>query len=141
MTAGQQLRYRRMRIEIESPDLETLLADPGSGVPWTFYLPPEEDEDAADEMESEAAAVVDQLVIRAARAARSPRPDEIVARGDLNARRISRILDNLVNNALKYSNHDKYLGVKLYRDNSAVKLEVADHGIGIARRDQSKIFE
>jgi len=54
---------------------------------------------------------------------------------------IARALVNLVNNALKYSNHDKYLGVKLYRDNSAVKLEVADHGIGIARRDQSKIFE
>jgi len=54
---------------------------------------------------------------------------------------IARALVNLVNNALKYSSDEKYLGVKLYRDNSAVKLEVADHGIGIARRDQSKIFE
>ena len=34
-----------------------------------------------------------------------------------------------------------FLGVKLYRDNGSVKLEVADHGIGIARRDQAKIFE
>ena len=54
---------------------------------------------------------------------------------------IARALVNLVNNALKYSNDDKYLGVKLYRDNGSVKLEVADHGIGIARRDQGKIFE
>jgi signal transduction histidine kinase len=54
---------------------------------------------------------------------------------------IARALVNLVNNALKYSKDDKYLGVKLYRDNGAVKLEVADHGIGIARRDQTKIFE
>src|SRR3989440_5985448 len=54
---------------------------------------------------------------------------------------IARALVNLVNNALKYSQDEKYLGVKLYRDNGAVKLEVADHGIGIARRDQSKIFE
>ncbi|HYW72114.1 MAG TPA: HAMP domain-containing sensor histidine kinase [Pyrinomonadaceae bacterium] len=54
---------------------------------------------------------------------------------------IARALVNLVNNALKYSKDDKYLGVKLYRDNGAVKLEVADHGIGIARRDQVKIFE
>jgi signal transduction histidine kinase len=54
---------------------------------------------------------------------------------------IARALVNLVNNALKYSNDDKYLGVKLYRDNGSVKLEVADHGIGIARRDQAKIFE
>jgi signal transduction histidine kinase len=54
---------------------------------------------------------------------------------------IARALVNLVNNALKYSKDDKYLGVKLYRDNGSVKLEVVDHGIGIARRDQGKIFE
>ncbi|HXM34447.1 MAG TPA: HAMP domain-containing sensor histidine kinase, partial [Pyrinomonadaceae bacterium] len=54
---------------------------------------------------------------------------------------IARALVNLVNNALKYSSDEKFLGVKLYRDNGVVKLEVADHGIGIARRDQSKIFE
>jgi signal transduction histidine kinase len=54
---------------------------------------------------------------------------------------IARALVNLVNNALKYSAQEKFLGVKLYRDNSLVKLEVADRGIGISRRDQSKIFE
>ena len=54
---------------------------------------------------------------------------------------IARALVNLVNNALKYSSDEKFLGVKLYRDQSVVKLEVADHGIGITRRDQSKIFE
>lgn len=54
---------------------------------------------------------------------------------------IARALVNLVNNALKYSAEEKFLGVKLYRDSDMVKLEVADRGIGIARRDQSKIFE
>jgi signal transduction histidine kinase len=54
---------------------------------------------------------------------------------------IARALVNLVNNALKYSCEEKFLGVKLYRDQSVLKLEVADHGIGISRRDQSKIFE
>lgn len=54
---------------------------------------------------------------------------------------IARALVNLVNNALKYSQDHKYISVKLYRDNGSVKLEVADHGIGIARRDQAKIFE
>ena len=54
---------------------------------------------------------------------------------------IARALVNLVNNALKYSSDEKFLGVKLYRDNGVVKLEVADKGIGIARRDQAKIFE
>lgn len=54
---------------------------------------------------------------------------------------IARALVNLVNNALKYSAEDKFVRVKLYRENGSVKLEVADHGIGISRRDQPKIFE
>lgn len=54
---------------------------------------------------------------------------------------IARALVNLVNNALKYSDEEKFLGVKLYGTNGSVKLEVADHGIGITRREQSKIFE
>ena len=54
---------------------------------------------------------------------------------------IARSLVNLVNNALKYSDHEKFIGVKLYRTDSVLKLEVADRGIGIARTEQSKIFE
>jgi len=66
-------------------------------------------------------------------------PDLPIVRVDREA--IARALVNLVNNALKYSTNEKYLGVKLYRENGVVKLEVADRGIGIARRDQPKIFE
>ena len=54
---------------------------------------------------------------------------------------IARSLVNLVNNALKYSDREKFIGVKLYRTDRVLKLEVADHGIGIARSEQSKIFE
>ena len=54
---------------------------------------------------------------------------------------IARSLVNLVNNALKYSDREKFIGVKLYCADSVLKLEVADHGIGIARSEQSKIFE
>jgi signal transduction histidine kinase len=54
---------------------------------------------------------------------------------------MARALLNLVNNALKYSPEEKFLGVKLYRENGIVKLEVEDHGIGITRREQTKIFE
>jgi signal transduction histidine kinase len=54
---------------------------------------------------------------------------------------IARALVNLVNNALKYSGEEKFLGVNLYRINGILKLEVVDHGIGIPRREQSKIFE
>jgi signal transduction histidine kinase len=54
---------------------------------------------------------------------------------------IARSLVNLVNNALKYSDTEKFLGVKLYRADGVLKLEVVDRGIGIARNEQSKIFE
>ncbi len=54
---------------------------------------------------------------------------------------IARALVNLINNALKYSASEKFLGVKLYRESGVLKLEVADRGIGITRREQSKIFE
>ena len=54
---------------------------------------------------------------------------------------IARSLLNLVNNAIKYSSDDRYLAVSLRRSNGSVKLEVADHGIGIPRHEQAKIFE
>jgi signal transduction histidine kinase len=54
---------------------------------------------------------------------------------------IARSLLNLINNALKYSQKEKFLGVNLYRANGDVRLEVEDHGIGISRGEQSKIFE
>jgi signal transduction histidine kinase len=59
----------------------------------------------------------------------------------LDREAIARALLNLVNNALKYSSEQKFLKVNLYRANGSVKLEVIDRGIGIERRDQSKIFE
>jgi signal transduction histidine kinase len=54
---------------------------------------------------------------------------------------IARSLVNLVNNALKYSADEKFIGVRLYRADGILKLEVVDRGIGIARSEQSKIFE
>lgn len=54
---------------------------------------------------------------------------------------IARSLLNLVNNALKYSADDKYVAVNLYRESDSVKLNVIDHGIGIPRTEQHKIFD
>jgi len=66
-------------------------------------------------------------------------PDIPKVRVDREA--IARALVNLVNNALKYSDHEKFLSVKLYREQSVLKLEVMDRGIGIERDEQSRIFE
>ncbi|WP_353063904.1 HAMP domain-containing sensor histidine kinase [Tunturibacter psychrotolerans] len=59
----------------------------------------------------------------------------------LDREAIARSLLNLVNNAVKYSATEKYLGVNLYRHNGDVNLEVVDHGIGIPAKEQPKIFE
>ena len=66
-------------------------------------------------------------------------PDIPPVRVDREA--IARSLVNLVTNAVKYSDRDKYIGVRLYRADGVVRLEVADRGIGIARSEQAKIFE
>ena len=54
---------------------------------------------------------------------------------------IARSLLNLVNNAVKYSSNEKYLGIRLYRHSNGVNLEVVDHGIGIPAKEHLKIFE
>ena len=67
--------------------------------------------------------------------------DTTIPKVKVDREAIARALVNLVNNALKYSANEKFLGVRLYRSSSQVKLEVIDRGIGITRREQSKIFE
>ncbi len=67
--------------------------------------------------------------------------DEKVPALRVDRESIARSLLNLVNNALKYSQDRKYIGVNLYRQQSSVKLEVVDHGIGIPPEEQTKIFD
>jgi signal transduction histidine kinase len=69
------------------------------------------------------------------------RIDEDIPPMRVDREAIARSLLNLVNNAVKYSQDRKYLGVNLYRDNGSVKLEVVDHGIGIPQSEQHRIFE
>ena len=67
--------------------------------------------------------------------------DSGIPRVRVDREAIARALVNLVNNALKYSDNEKFLGVRLYRDNAVLKLEVTDRGIGIERHEQARIFE
>jgi len=51
------------------------------------------------------------------------------------------IVGNLIENAIKYSNHDKYLAIKLFQEKDTVRLEIHDHGVGIPKKSRSQIFE
>ena len=50
-------------------------------------------------------------------------------------------LDNIVDNAIKYSTTDKHLVVSAKANGKTVTLTVRDRGTGIARKDLSRVFE
>jgi two-component system, OmpR family, phosphate regulon sensor histidine kinase PhoR len=60
-------------------------------------------------------------------------------RGDGEA--VGQILDNLVDNAVKYTPEGGKIRVTWGRENGHVMLEVADTGIGISEQDLPRIFE
>lgn len=51
------------------------------------------------------------------------------------------ILNNLVENSLKYSHDEKNIQISLRTEDDSVKLSVKDKGDGIPRKDQKSIFD
>lgn len=51
------------------------------------------------------------------------------------------ILSNLVENAIKYSSENKKIIIKLFTDDSFLKLSVRDHGVGIRKKEMKNIFK
>jgi signal transduction histidine kinase len=49
-------------------------------------------------------------------------------------------IENLLANAMKYSGEARTIDVEARRDNGHIVISVADHGIGISRREQGRIF-
>lgn len=58
-----------------------------------------------------------------------------------NEEALSRILDNLLSNAICYGAEGKYLELSLERVKGKVQMDVADRGRGIKKADQAKVFE
>jgi two-component system phosphate regulon sensor histidine kinase PhoR len=67
----------------------------------------------------------------------SPKTGLVVADRDA----IIEALINLITNATKYSPEQKYLKVSSCRVGKVVEVAVEDHGMGIPRSEQAKIFE
>ena len=59
--------------------------------------------------------------------------------GDAEA--LSQALLNLLNNAIKYSRDQKEVKVEVAEKDGRVLVSVTDHGIGVAKADQKRIFE
>ena len=55
--------------------------------------------------------------------------------------RIRQVLDNLVNNAIKYGNQNGYVQIGFYDMDSNLLIEVSDNGIGIDNQHLNRLFE
>jgi two-component system phosphate regulon sensor histidine kinase PhoR len=53
----------------------------------------------------------------------------------------SQALLNLLSNAVKYSGNDRRILIAAARRNGHLEVSVTDHGIGISKREQNRIFD
>lgn len=49
-------------------------------------------------------------------------------------------IENVLANAMKYSGENRAIDVEARRDNGHVVIRIRDHGVGISRREQGRIF-
>ena len=68
-------------------------------------------------------------------------PDEPLPEVQVDPNAIDRAVANLLDNAVKYSDGDRAIQVTLDRNDGEATIAVTDHGIGIPRDEQEKIFE
>ena len=64
---------------------------------------------------------------------------EVIINSDANA--IERVLNNLIDNAFKYSPENSIIEVKLRKQGESIRLAVIDQGEGIAEEDQDLVFK
>jgi len=60
---------------------------------------------------------------------------------DIDVKRIRQVLDNLIDNAVKYSEEGTRLVIEARRVGSGVQVGVADQGIGIPAEDLERVFD
>lgn len=65
--------------------------------------------------------------------------DDIYIKGENE--KVFMAIQNLLNNALKYSPDGEEVKFNLYKENTVIKLEVVDNGIGISDYEKSRVFQ
>ncbi|MFC1934499.1 ATP-binding protein [Chloroflexota bacterium] len=61
--------------------------------------------------------------------------------GDIDAKRIRQVLDNIINNAIKYSEKGTRVVLEARRVGSELQVSVADQGIGIPAEELTRVFD
>ncbi len=59
----------------------------------------------------------------------------------LSKEKIKRVINNLVTNAIKFSNYDSVIRIKATAKNNTVRIAIKDEGIGIPDNMKSKVFD
>lgn len=60
---------------------------------------------------------------------------------EIDTDQMMRVIDNIMNNAIKYSPDGGTITIRLQQRQNQVLLSIADQGLGIPRKDLSKIFD
>ena len=68
-------------------------------------------------------------------------PAEPLPEVRLDANAIDRAVANLLDNAVKYANGERHIGVRLQREGDEITIAVSDHGIGIPKEELERIFD
>lgn len=92
---------------------------------------------------------VDLVELATASCARSPRGTRVTCRVDANGAvvgtldpvRVRQLIDQLVDNAVKFSRPDGEVVVRIWTEGDSARIDVSDHGIGIPAVDLPRLFE
>jgi signal transduction histidine kinase len=60
---------------------------------------------------------------------------------DYDERRIQRVLQNLIGNAIKYSPDGGEINITVRSDSGTAAIAIRDHGIGVPEADRGRVFE
>jgi len=85
--------------------------------------------------------VVAETQLRAPRHQIVSKLDKGLPRVNIDAKRIRQVLDNLIDNAIKYSEEGTEVRVVAERVGSELRISVADQGIGIPAEELGKVFD
>lgn len=58
----------------------------------------------------------------------------------IDQERLRMVLENIIDNASKYTPHDKNIDIKLFVSDTNLTIIISDQGVGIDKQDQNKLF-
>lgn len=60
---------------------------------------------------------------------------------DIDQDRMTQVIDNILNNAVKYSPDGGTIGIKMEDNHRSVIVRISDQGLGISKQDAEKLFD